>query len=198
MLAALAVSLVLMCACGGRKEMSNLVIVQNEVFTLTGDSIIEDSVYACVLPDGSIKSNVTLARLDSQFSHVDTAQVRFVQGRRWRRHEKRPIMMPVYSSDQPLVDALYEMSVDYIAGAVDNTGRFAPSQNNYSRLYCSIFLSLAALKPHQSMATLRSIVDRDSIIMQREGQWPVVSDHIGWATAAWEVYKATGDRAWLA
>ena len=44
MLAALAVSLVLMCACGGRKEMSNLVIVQNEVFTLTGDSIIEDSV----------------------------------------------------------------------------------------------------------------------------------------------------------
>ena len=198
MLAALAVSLVLMCACGGRKEMSNLVIVQNEVFTLTGDSIIEDSVYACVLPDGSIKSNVTLARLDSQYSHVDTAQVRFVQGRRWRRQEKRPMMMPVYSSDQPLVDALYEMSVDYIAGAVDNTGRFAPSQNNYSRLYCSIFLSLAALKPHQSMATLRSIVDRDSIIMQREGQWPVVSDHIGWATAAWEVYKATGDRAWLA
>ena len=198
MLAAFAVSLVVVCACGGRKEMSNLVIVQNEVFTLTGDSIIEDSVYACVLPDGSIKSNVTLARLDSQYSHVDTAQVRFVQGRRWRRQEKRPIMMPVYSSDQPLVDALYEMSVDYIAGAIDNTGRFAPSQNNYSRLYCSIFLSLAALKPHQSMATLRSIVDRDSIIMQREGQWPVVSDHIGWATAAWEVYKATGDRAWLA
>ncbi len=90
------------------------------------------------------------------------------------------------------------MSIDFIADAVDKSGRFSPSQKNYSRLYCSIFLSLAALKPHQSMATLRTIVDRDSIIMQREGQWPVVSDHIGWATAAWEVYKTTGDREWLA
>ena len=89
------------------------------------------------------------------------------------------------------------MSVDNIADAVDKTGRFIPSQKNYSRLYCSIYLSLAALKPHQSMATLRSIVDPDSIIMQREGQWPVVSDHIGWVTAAWEVYKVTGDRQWL-
>lgn len=194
MLAVVAAS-VLLCACKD-KEMSNRVIVQNEVFTMTGDSIIEDTVFACMLND-RIQSNVTLARLDSMYHQVDTDKVHFVKGRQWRMRKNLPAMMPDYDSGQPLVDGLYRMSLDFIADAIDNSGRFTSSQNNYSRLYCSIFLSLAALKPHQSMATLRSIVDRDSIIMQREGQWPVVSDHIGWATAAWEVYKMTGDREWL-
>ena len=199
-LAALFAGVALMlCACGGRHEMSSRVIVQNETFTLTGDSVIEDTVFATVLPKPDrIETNVTLARLDSLYRHVDTARVRFVQGRPWRMRQQRPALMPEYESQQPLVDALYNMSVDHIVDAIDATGRFAVSQSNYSRLYCSIFLSLAALKPHQSMATLRAMVDRDSIIMQREGQWPVVSDHIGWATAAWEVYLATGDKQWLA
>ena len=196
MLAALAVSVIL-CACDGHIEMSNQVIVQNEIFTMTSDSIIEDTIYACALPSGHIQSNITTTRLDSLYSQVDSGRLRFVEGRRWRPRAKHPVMMPEYNSDQPLIDALYDMSIDRIAQAVDNTGHFAPTQKNYSRLYCSIFLSLAALKPHQSMETLRSIVDKDSIIMQREGQWPVVSDHIGWATAAWEVYKTTGDRKWL-
>lgn len=196
-LATIVVSLGLLCSCGGRKEMSNQVIVQNEAFTLTRDSIIEGPIYACVKSD-RIESNVKLDRLDSIYQHVDSSRIRFVQGKAWRKYKNRPAMMPEFESDQPLIDALYDMSVDHISDAIDVSGRFIPTQRNYSRLYCSIFLSLAALKPHQSMATLRSIVDKDSIIMQREGQWPVVSDHIGWATAAWEVYKTTGDREWLA
>lgn len=197
MLAAIAVSLFL-CACGGRKEMSNRVIVQNEAFTLSGDSVIEDTVIAYCPTPSHIETNMTISRLDSLYKDVDTPAVKFVRGRQWHKRDKRPVLMPLYASDQHLVDVLYDMSVDHIADAIDQSGRFAPSQSNYSRLYCSIYLSLAALKPHQSMATLRAIVDKDSIIMQREGQWPVVSDHIGWATAAWEVYKTTGDRKWLA
>jgi len=189
----------LVCSCGDRQQMASHVIVQNDTFTLTGDSIVEDTVFALASPAGDrIETNMSIGRLDSLYHQVDTARVRFVQGKPWRRHKKRSAPMPEYESRQSLVDALYDMSVDYIADAIDPSGRFILSQRNYSRLYCSIFLSLAALKPHQSMATLRTLVDRDSIIMQREGQWPVVSDHIGWATAAWEVYKATGDRQWLA
>lgn len=197
-LAAMAVSLALLCNCSDRKEMSNRVIVQNELFTITGDSVIEGRFYACAPKPDRIESNISVSYLDSLYRQVDTTRVRFVQGKPWRMHKSRPAMIPEYKSKQPLIDALYKMSSDFVADAVDKSGRFAPSQNNYSRLYCSIFLSLAAIKPHQSMATLRAIVDRDSIIMQREGQWPVVSDHIGWATAAWEVYKTTGDREWLA
>ena len=190
---------ILLCCCSDRQQMSNQVIVQNDTFVMTGDSIIEDTVFARALPDGSrIETNIKLARLDSMYGQVGNTQMQFVQSKPWRARQPRPAVMPEYDSSQPLVNALYNMSVDNIAAAIDQSGRFVVSQSNYSRLYCSIFLSLAALKPHQSMATLRALVDRDSIIMQREGQWPVVSDHIGWATAAWEVYKVTGDREWLA
>ena len=195
-LAAIAVSIVLLCGCGGRNEMSNRVIVQNESFTLTGDSVIEDTVFALAIKPDRIETNITMGRLDSMYGSIDPSKVQFVHDRPWRMRKERPTMMPEYQSDQPLVDALYNMSVERIADAIDAKGCFNVT-HNISRLYCSIYLSLACLKPHQSMFTLQSLVDRDSIIMQREGQWPVVSDHIGWATAAWEVYKMTGDRNWL-
>ena len=195
-LAAVAVGFNLLCSCEGRKEMSNQVIVQNETFTVTGDSVIEDTVFAHVIKPDRIETNITLARLDSLYGKADSGNIRFVHGSIWRMRNQRPSVMPEFESEQPLIDALYNMSVEGIVDAIDRNGRFNVS-HNISRLYCSIYLSLAALKPHQSMATLRSLVDRDSIIMQREGQWPVVSDHIGWATAAWEVYKVTGDRQWL-
>jgi hypothetical protein len=123
--------------------------------------------------------------------------VRFVQGKAWHSRDPRPTSLPEYTSGQRLVDALYDLSADRIIDGIKSDGTFAVSHNR-SRLYCAIYLSLACLKPHQAMETLKDIVDRDSIIMQLEGQWPVVSDHIGWATAAWEVYKTTGDRKWLA
>ena len=190
---------VLLCACHGRSEMSGHFIVQNSTFTVTGDSIIEDTVIAWVpKSQDRINSNITLARLDSLYGHMSTVnEVKFVEGKKWVKRERRPLVMPQYESGQPLVDALYDMSAERIADAVIGSGTFTAG-SNISRLYCAIYLSLAALKPHQAMSTLRALVDRDSLIMQSEGQWPVVSDHIGWATAAWEVYKVTGDRSWLA
>ena len=198
-LAVVAAGLLLLSACSrGHSEMNGRVIVQNDTFTLTGDSVVEDTVTACVLSPDRIETNLTVSRLVRKYSHVDSTRIKFVHNRPWRLREPRPVTVPQYTSEQPLIDALYNMSCDHIVDAIDQSGRFTVCQSNYSRLYCSIFLSLAALKPHQSMETLRAMVDRDSIIMQREGQWPVVSDHIGWATAAWEVYKTTGDQEWLA
>ena len=195
-LMAITVSAVLLCSCKDHKPMGDNVIVRNEIFTLTGDSLTEGAIYAHAIKDNSMSTNITLDYLDSIYSNVDTTRLRFVQGKPWQKRRQHPALMPEYNSGQPLIDALYNMSTEGIADAVSPSGQFQVAHND-SRLYCSIFLSLAALKPHQSMATLRAMVDRDSIIMQREGQWPVVSDHIGWATAAWEVYKVTGDRKWL-
>ena len=197
-LVALAVGL-LFYACDSRKEMSNMVIVQNDTFTLTGDSVIEDTVIAWI-PESQdrFETNLTLSRLDSLYGHPDDSlDIQFVRDKPWRKRQAKLAMIPSYSSGQPLVDMLYNMSTERIVDGIGKNGSFEV-QHNYSRLYCAIYLSLACLKPHQAMSTLRSMVDRDSLIMQREGQWPVVSDHIGWATAAWEVYKVTGDSAWLA
>ena len=133
-LAAMAVSLALLCNCSDRKEMSNRVIVQNELFTITGDSVIEGRFYACAPKPDRIESNISVSYLDSLYRQVDTTRVRFVQGKPWRMHKSRPAMIPAYKSKQPLIDALYKMSSDFVADAVDKSGRFAPSQNNYSRL----------------------------------------------------------------
>lgn len=196
LLVAIAVGLIL-CACGKPKEMSNQVIVQNEAFTLTGDSIIQDTIIAWVPKSmDRIESNITLEMLDSIYPHADSLHFKFVKGKTWHGRKKLPTMMPEFTCGQPLIETLYHMSADGIADAIDQNGNFIPS-HNYSRLYCAIYLSLACLKPHQAMSTLKTMVDKDSIIMQREGQWPVVSDHISWATSAWEVYKTTGDRKWL-
>ena len=59
MLAAIAVGLIL-CACNKGKEMSNQVIVQNEAFTLTGDSIIEDTIVAWVPKSQDRKPEIRL------------------------------------------------------------------------------------------------------------------------------------------
>ena len=112
--------LFLLCACGGRKEMSNQVIVQNEVFTLTGDSLIEDTVFAYAIKPDRIETNITMNRLESLYLHVDSAKIKFVHGRPWHMRQSRPTMMPEYESDQPLIDALYNMSVERIADAIDS------------------------------------------------------------------------------
>ena len=132
-LVALAVGL-LLCACGGRKEMSNQVIVQNEQFTVTADSIIEDTVVAWIPKSNDrIASNLTLARLDSMYGQESVSPVSFVQGRAWRLREKRPTMMPEFKSGLPMVDMLYNMSVEQIADAIDRNGHFIRN-NNYSHL----------------------------------------------------------------
>ena len=93
-LAAFAVSIVLLCACSDRRQMSNRVIVQNEIFTLTGDSIIEDTVIAYSPDPSRIVSNVTVARLDSLYGDLGNTPLHFVHGKTWRARSKRPFMMP--------------------------------------------------------------------------------------------------------
>jgi len=186
--------LCLLQACG-EKQMSENVIAQSGTFTLTGDSVTQGGIYAYAPSPDQIISNITTAHLDSLYHNVDSGRLKFTQGVKWRAEKSRPYDLPQYESGQPLIDALYNMATDNIH-RLNGPGHFEP-QHNLSRLYCSIYLSLAYLCPQSCINTLRSLVDRDSIIMQTEGAWPIVSDHLWWVAAAWEVYKASGDSAWL-
>jgi uncharacterized protein YyaL (SSP411 family) len=54
--------------------------------------------------------------------------------------------------------------------------------------------------PKRSKASLLAKVDSSGRITQDTGtggSWPVSTDRMTWALAAWEIYKATGERAWL-
>ncbi len=59
---------------------------------------------------------------------------------------------------------------------------------------------MAYMQPEASIISLMKKVDPLGRIIQDTGSggaWPVSTDRQIWCAAAWEVYKVTGDRAWL-
>lgn len=107
---------------------------------------------------------------------------------------------PTISTSMPIIDALYNMSVDDIAKALKQEGgkQVYPLWPNHTRISYPIILSLAYLNPEASMATLRSAVENGMISHKHKNNvWPINTDDISWTMAAWEVYAVTGDKKWL-
>ncbi len=111
---------------------------------------------------------------------------------------------PVYKSEQVLVDAVYNMSLECIKSNIrpDSTYRAGAAWDGvWTRdVSYSIYLALAYLDPQNAMNSLKAKVKNGRIIQDTGtgGAWPVSSDRVVWAIAAWEIYKTTGDRQWLA
>ncbi|WP_022835525.1 MGH1-like glycoside hydrolase domain-containing protein [Salisaeta longa] len=111
---------------------------------------------------------------------------------------------PTYRSEQRLVDALYNLSLEELLLSVRDDGAFmagAKWTGVWTRdISYSILLSLAFLHPEAAKKSLMHKVTPDGRIIQDTGtggSWPISTDRMTWAVAAWEVYLATGDRDWL-
>lgn len=110
---------------------------------------------------------------------------------------------PSYTSAQPLVDALYNMATEeaLINIEADSTFRTGAKWGGvWTRdISYSILLAFAYHQPDVAKISLMKKVNRNRIIQDTGsgGAWPVSSDRTTWALAAWEVYKTTGDEAWL-
>jgi hypothetical protein len=110
---------------------------------------------------------------------------------------------PASRSEFPLLDALYTMSLEELTSDLRPDGAFnagAKWQGVWTRdASYSILLSLAAIQPEAARASLLHKVKRDRIVQDTGtgGSWPVSTDRVTWALAAWEVYLVTGDRQWL-
>ncbi|WP_299524883.1 hypothetical protein [uncultured Lutibacter sp.] len=108
-----------------------------------------------------------------------------------------------YSSDQPIVDALYNMSLEESKLAIEPDSTFrtgAKWSGVWTRdISYSILLAFAYLEPEVAKISLLKKVKRDRIIQDTGsgGAWPISSDRTTWALAAWEIYKTTGDINWL-
>lgn len=111
---------------------------------------------------------------------------------------------PQLTSDFPLLDALYNMALEEAKRAVEPDGTFRTGQE-WSGVWTrdisySIILSQALLQPEAAKTSLLRKVTPEGRIIQDTGTggaYPVSTDRIIWATAAWEIYLATGDEAWL-
>lgn len=110
---------------------------------------------------------------------------------------------PQYKSGVPMMDALYNLALEEMQNAVEPDSTFRTGKEwagVWTRdISYSIILSMATLQPKVAEYSLLRKVKNNRVIQDTGsgGSWPVSSDRMIWAVAAWEVYKTTGDKEWL-
>lgn len=104
---------------------------------------------------------------------------------------------PAYSSPYVLTDALYNMALEELKEKMDHDDALKLEKgwiaNHGSCVNYSVILSLAALAPEFAKNILIGLVTKERLL-RRDG---FLNDRALWVTAAWEVYKVSGDRQWL-
>ncbi|MHB1920663.1 MAG: alpha-L-rhamnosidase-related protein [Chitinophagaceae bacterium] len=111
---------------------------------------------------------------------------------------------PQYHSDYPISDALYNLSLEEMQKAIEPDSTFRTGKEwagVWTRdISYSIILSMAYLQPKVAQYSLLRKVDKNGKIIQDTGTggaWPVSTDRMIWAVAAWKLYEVTGDTQWL-
>jgi hypothetical protein len=111
---------------------------------------------------------------------------------------------PQYQSDFPITDAIYNLSLEEMQKAIEPDSTFRTGKEwagVWTRdISYSIILSMAYLQPRVARNSLLRKVNKKGKIIQDTGSggaWPVSTDRMIWAVAAFELYKATGDKDWL-
>jgi hypothetical protein len=110
---------------------------------------------------------------------------------------------PQYKSDYPISDALYDLALEEMTKAIEPDSTFRTGKEwagVWTRdISYSIILSMAYLQPKVAQYSLLRKVKDGRIIQDTGtgGAYPVSTDRMIWADAAWELYKTTGDTAWL-
>jgi hypothetical protein len=104
----------------------------------------------------------------------------------------------------PLADALYNLALEEARRAVEPDGTLRTGKEwggVWTRdVSYSIILAQATLQPQVAMTSLLRKVTPEGRIIQDTGTggaYPCSTDRMIWAVAAWEIYKVTGDEAWL-
>jgi hypothetical protein len=187
-----------MSACSKSTRPENAIYVSDE-FAVYTDSVCQGNYRAYAISPYELHSNYN-STTDSVDIENPTANV-------WRI-DTLDKSMPVYSSSQLLIDALSNKAITELASTLrpDSTHSAGQSWNGVRTRDVSYaaYLSLALIDPYGTWRSLKSKLKTTTegvVIVQDNGtggSWPVSTDRVVWAMAAWEVYKATGDNAILA
>lgn len=168
------------------------VIVATDTYRWEGDSIVQGEYRAYAVSPDEIRS--TYHARPGYFMPVEQT---------WQRKNDLS-SYPSLTTSNKLLQAVYNMGLDEMVNAVEpdstlRTGKEWAGVWTRDVSY-SIILSMAALQPEVSMISLMKKVNDEGQIIQDTGSggaWPVSTDRMVWALAAWEIYKVTGSRQWL-
>lgn len=111
--------------------------------------------------------------------------------------------LPQYQSDYLISDAIYNMSLEEMLMAIEPDSTFRTGKEwagVWTRdISYSIILSMAHMQPEIAKKSLMRKVRNNRIVQDTGtgGAYPVSTDRIVWAIAAWELFKVTGDHEWM-
>lgn len=168
------------------------VIVQTDAYRWQGDTMYQNEFKAWANSPYELQS--TYKARPGYFMPVEQS---------WKRRNDLSAY-PVLSTDNLLHTALFNLALDEMVNAVEpdttlRTGKEWPGVWTRDVSY-SVILAMAAMQPEASMISLMKKVNASGQIIQDTGSggaWPISTDRMVWVLAAYEIYKATGDRAWL-
>lgn len=170
-----------------QKAEREQLIYQSDFYSLYNNKVIQADNEAFIISSTNIISNY---------------KNQTVAPKEWKL-SKDISKLPSYKSDQVIVDALFTMSTEESLKniEVDSTFRTGAKWGGvWTRdISYSIILAFAYLQPEVAKISLMKKVKRERIIQDTGsgGAWPVSTDRMIWAVAAWEIYKTTGDEKWL-
>lgn len=167
-------------------------VVQTDAYQWRGDTLFQGEYKAWAVSPEEIQS--TYHARPGYFMPIDKS---------WRRKNDLS-SYPRLETSNKLLQAVFNMGLDEMVNAVEpdttlRTGKEWAGVWTRDVSY-SIILSMAALQPQASMISLMKKVNKEGQIIQDTGSggaWPISTDRLVWALAAWEIYKVTGDRKWL-
>ncbi len=124
--------------------------------------------------------------------------------RSWELSEDLSNFPQFSSPDAPILEALTNMALEEAILNIRHDGAFSAGKE-WSGVWTrdvsyAAQLSLAYLFPENVKTSLRAKLSPEGRIIQDTGTggaWPISSDRHTWTLAAWEVFLATGDQAWL-
>ncbi len=158
------------------------------------------SVWADRVEEGSYSARA-VSRSEIESNYPATSGTSGIQGKWVQKGDLSEY--PKLRSEYPLLDALYNLSLEELQENTRPDGAFdagAKWKGVWTRdTSYSILLSLAAIQPEAAKASLLQKVKRDRIVQDTGtgGSWPVSTDRVTWSLAAWEIYLVTGEGHWL-
>lgn len=179
-------------ACALGASAADPVIVQTDAYRWAGDTIFQDEFKAWAVSPYELKS--TYKGRPGYYMPIEQS---------WKRKNDLSAY-PKLKSNNLLHEAVFNMALDEMVNAVEpdttlRTGKEWAGVWTRDVSY-SIILSMAYMQPEASMISLMKKVNPSGQIIQDTGSggaWPISTDRMVWALAAWEIYKVTGDRKWL-
>ncbi|MDE5652922.1 MAG: hypothetical protein K2I48_05565 [Muribaculaceae bacterium] len=182
----------IMLAAASSASAADNIVVATDAYRWQGDTIFQNEFKAWAESPEEIRS--TYKGRPGFFMPVEQT---------W--HRKNDLSAyPKLKTPNLLHSAIYNLALDEMVNAVEpdttlRTGKEWAGVWTRDVSY-SIILSMAALQPEAAMHSLLKKINAEGQIIQDTGSggaWPVSTDRMIWAVAAWEVYKTTGDKEWL-